>query len=47
MGVYGLVWTQIGHWYRYPGTAVLIRYLMQAFLFTDFAAHQQMDLPDF
>ena len=36
MGVYGLVWTQLGYWYRYRGTflvlngtfSVLFRYLM-------------------
>ena len=27
MGVYGLVWTQLGHWYWYRGTVVLFRYL--------------------
>ena len=26
MGVYGLVWTQLGDRYRYRGTAVLLRY---------------------
>ena len=26
MGVYGLHWTQLSHWYRYRGTAVLLRY---------------------
>ena len=31
MGVYGLPWTQIGHWYRYLGTAVLFRYLTVLF----------------
>ena len=31
MGVYGLVWTQLGHWYRYRGTAVLFRYLTVLF----------------
>ena len=24
MGVYGLHWTQLSHWYRYRGTAVLL-----------------------
>ena len=31
MGVYGLPWTQLGHWYRYRGTAVLFRYLTVLF----------------
>ena len=31
MGVYGLVWTQLGHWYWYRGTAVLFRYLTVLF----------------
>ena len=28
MGVYGVVWTQLGHWYRYRGT---FRYLTVLF----------------
>ena len=35
MGVYGLVWTQLGKWYRYRGTfryfSVLFRYLTVLF----------------
>ena len=31
MGVYGVVWTQLGHWYRDRGTAVLFRYLTVLF----------------
>ena len=31
MGVYGLHWTQLSHWYRYRGTAVLLRYFYGTF----------------
>ena len=44
MGVYGLVWTQLGHRYRYRGTAVLFRYLTVLFRYLG-SIHNTYNVP--